>query len=131
MEIRTRLTAGEGRRFAFTVGPAFLVIAGLSWWRGHQYPPIVLGALGVALLLAGLVVPGRLTGIYNAWMRLAGVLSKVVSPVVVAVMYFIVMTPVGAFMRLIGKNPLRQPERDGGFWIPAPSGGRSSLEDQF
>jgi hypothetical protein len=46
-------------------------------------------------------------------------------------MYFIVMTPVGALMRLIGKNPLRQPERDGGFWIPAPSGGRSSLEDQF
>ena len=131
MEIRTRLSAKEGRRFAFTVGPAFLLFAGISWWRGHEWPPMVLGALGGTLLLAGLIVPGRLTGVYNAWMRLGALLSRVVSPIVIGIMYFVILTPAGVALRLAGKNPLRQPERSGGFWMPAPSGGRSNLENQY
>lgn len=131
MEIRTRLSAKEGRRFAFTVGAAFLVFAGISWWRGHEWPPMVLSGLGGTLLLAGLIVPGHLTGVYNAWMRLGALLSRVVSPIVIGIMYFVILTPAGVALRLVGKNPLRQPERSGGFWMPAPSGGRSNLENQY
>ncbi len=81
--IPARLTAREGRRFAFTVGTAFLVLAAISAWRGHTLPPRVLGALGGALLLAGLVVPGRLSRVHRAWMGLALALSKVTTPIMI------------------------------------------------
>ena len=48
--IPTRLSAAEGRKFAFTVGIAFLVLAGISYWRGHTRVPVVLGSLGGVLL---------------------------------------------------------------------------------
>jgi hypothetical protein len=64
-------------------------------------------------------------------MALGSAISKVTAPIVVGVAYFIVLTPIGALMRLFGRNPLRHKERDGGFWIPAASGGRSNLDNQF
>lgn len=131
MAVPARLTKQEGRRFAFTVGAAFVVIAGVSAWRGHVLAPRILGSLGVVLLLAGVLVPGRLSRVYAAWMGLATVLSKFVSPVVVGAIYFVILTPAGVLMRLLGKNPLWHREHDGGFWMPVASDGRSDLENQF
>jgi Saxitoxin biosynthesis operon protein SxtJ len=129
--VPARLTAREGRRFAFTVGIAFLVLAAISAWRGHHLPPRIMGALGAALLLAGIVMPGRLSRVYRAWMGLASAISKVTAPIVIGAMYFVVLSPIGALMRLFGRNPLRHRERNGGYWLPAASGGRSNLENQF
>jgi len=129
--VPARLTAREGRKFAFTVGIAFAVLGGLSAWRGHQLPPRILWALAGVLLIAGVAVPTRLTRIHGWWMALARAISKVTAPIMVSATYFVVLTPIGALMRLFGRNPLRHRERDGGYWAPAPSGGRSNLENQF
>jgi hypothetical protein len=129
--VPARLTAREGRKFAFTVGIAFVVLGAISAWRGHQLPPRILWVLGGAFLAAGLLVPGRLSGVNRAWMALATAISKVTAPIMVSAVYFLVVTPLGVVTRLVGRNPLRHPERDGGFWIPASSGGRSDLENQF
>ena len=131
MGVSARLTKAEGRRFAFTVGIAFLVLGAISAWRGHQLPPRILGALGGALLVAGLLVPGRLSGVHRSWMALAHAISKVTAPIMVGAIYFLVLTPIGLLMRLAGRDPLRHRERDGGFWMPAASDGRSDLETQF
>ena len=129
--IRARLTPGEGRRFAFPVGIAFLALAGLSAWRGHEWPPRVLGALAVTLLVAGTVIPGRLGGVYRGWMKLAHALSKVTTPVFLGIVYFLVITPIGIVMRIFGRRPLMHGERDAGFWMVPASGGRADLRRQF
>ena len=129
--IPARLTPSEGRRFAFPVGIAFLALAGLSAWRGHVWPPRVLGVLGVALLVAGVVIPGRLGGVYRAWMKLAHTLSKVTTPVFLGIVYYLVITPIGVVMRMLGHRPLVHGERSAGFWIAPPSGGRADLRRQF
>jgi hypothetical protein len=90
-----------------------------------------MGVLGGVLLLAGLFVPGRLSRAHGAWMALARAISRVTSPIMVGVLYFGVLTPVGLLMRALGRNPLRHRERNGGFWAPAQSGGRSDLKAQF
>jgi len=131
MAVRARLTPQEGRRFAFTVGIAFLVMGGISAWRGHQLPPKILWGLGGALLLAGVVVPGRLTGVHNGWMKLATAISKVTAPIMVGAVYYLILTPIGGLMRLLGRNPLRHREQNGGYWLPATGDGRSDLETQF
>lgn len=131
MGVSARLSPKEGRTFAFTVGIAFVVLASLSAWRGHFYPPRIMGALGVALLLAGLVVPGQLGPLHAKWMQLAHAISKVTAPIVMGLLYFVVVTPIGALLRAFGKHPLQSQASDGGFWLPAPSGGRSDLHNQF
>ena len=131
MAVPARLTNKEGRKFAFTVGIAFVVLGAISAWRGHQLPPRILWTFGGALLAAGVLVPGRLTTLHRWWMSLGHAISRVTAPIVVGVAYFVVMTPIGALMRLFGRNPLRHRERDGGYWVTVPGDGRTDLETQF
>jgi hypothetical protein len=124
------LTPSEGRRFAFTVGTAFLVFGAIAWWRGHAAMAPTLGVLGVLLWGAGAVAPGSLTPVYRAWMGLAHAISKVTTPVFMGVVYFVVLMPVGFLMRLMGRNPIRHRPTNGSYWF-SRSGPRGGLTNQF
>ncbi len=132
MEIRvpTRLTASEGRRFAFPVGAAFAVLAGLTGWRGHMTFSVGFGALAAFLLLAGLVVPARLGPVYRGWMRMAVAISRVTTPIFMGILYFLVIMPVGFVRRVVGKNPLVHSPGNDGYWV-ARSTPRGDLKRQF
>ena len=131
--IPARLTPAEGRKFAFTVGAAFLVLAGLTWWRDRETLMVIFGSLSGALMLAGLVVPGKLGPVYRAWMRLALLISKVTTPIFMGATYFLVLAPSGLLMRALGKNPMVHGEQGGSFWVSRPEGPkrRSDLTRQF
>ena len=129
--IPARLSAHEGRKFAFTVGAAFLVFAALAWWRDRTAALRVFAALGGLLVLLGAFVPTRLGPVQRAWMGLAHAISRVTTPVFMGIVYFVVMLPIGLLMRLAGRRPLvHRPVQDS-LWVPPPSGGRSDLEHQF
>lgn len=130
--IPARLTAAQGRRFGFTVGAAFLLLAAVGWWRGGQLVPVVLGGTGALLSLGGLLVPTHLGPVERAWMRLAHVISRVTTPIVMAVLYFVVLTPVGFLRRGLARNPLSHTATANGYWRSRAAGSRaSSLERQF
>jgi hypothetical protein len=130
--ISTRLTAAQGRRFALTVGAAFLVFAGIAWWRGHPTSSAVLGTLGGVLSLAGLVIPTYLGPVEREWMRLAHLISKVTTPIVMGVMYLGVLTPIGVLRRLFGGNPVVHAAYDASYWKSRPEGRRAgNLKRQF
>ena len=129
--VPARLTAAEGRRFGFTVGGAFLVFAGVAWWRGHPLTTTVLVSLGGGLALAGLVVPTLLGPVERAWMALAHAISKVTTPIVMGVMYLLVLTPVGLLRRLAGNPMVHTPANDS-YWKPRSEGHRAgNLKRQF
>ena len=131
--IPARLTVGQGRKFGLTLGIAFLVIAAISRWRGHEIPPLVAGVLGVALVFAGLMAPTRLGPVERVWMGFAHAISKVTTPVFMGIVYFLVVAPIGVVMRLFRRNPLRHAEVAGSFWAPRSKDGegRGGLERQF
>jgi hypothetical protein len=122
------LTAAQGRRFGLTVGGAFLVLAGIAWWRGHPITLRVLASLGTALVAGGLIVPTLLGPVERAWMGLAHAISKVTTPIFMGVVYYLVITPVGAIKRMLGKNSLRHPEHDGTFFHARAEGARKSAD---
>ena len=126
------LTPSEGRRFAFSVGGAFLALAVLFLWRGRD---VLLGAAGLAAVLlfaAGLLVPTRLGPIQRGWGKLALALSRVMNPVVMGVIYYVVITPTGVLRRLLGGNALQRPLAGGSFWVPRQDGGaRRDMQRQF
>jgi hypothetical protein len=129
--IPARLSAAEGRKFALTVGGAFLALAGVATWRGHVRVAAVLGSLGVLLVLAGLVAPAHLGPVQRAWMGLALLLSKVTTPGFMGLVYFVVLTPIALLRRAHGHDSLVHRETDQGFWVGRTPGRTSSLSRQF
>lgn len=132
--IPARLTPAEGRRFAFPVGAAFLVLAGVVWWRQHATLLYVFASLGGLLIVAGLFVPGKLGPLYRGWMRFALLLSKVTTPIFMAIVFFLVIGPIGLMMRILGRNPMTRALRGGTtYWVAREerSGRRSDLTRQF
>lgn len=102
----------ELRKFGVTVGAAFAVLGTISWWRGHELPPRVLWTLGGLLFVPGLLFPGVLGPVQRAWMAFALVLGHVNTRIILTVLYYLVMTPVGFVMRLF-HDPLDRSLRDG------------------
>ncbi|HEV8319810.1 MAG TPA: SxtJ family membrane protein, partial [Vicinamibacterales bacterium] len=96
------MTSEGRRRFGLAVGASFLTIAVIVWWRGRPGAASVLATLGVMLAVAGLAIPARLAPIEQAWMALAHAISKVTTPIVMGIMYFLVVTPIGFVRRLLG-----------------------------
>jgi Saxitoxin biosynthesis operon protein SxtJ len=84
----------------------FLLLAMFPLVRGgavHTWAFVVSGSFG----LISLAMPRLLTPLTRYWMGLANILHNIVSPVVLGVLFFLVVTPVGCLMRLSGKDPLR------------------------
>jgi hypothetical protein len=128
-----RLSAAEGRRFGLTVGTAFTALGGLAWWRGHGLLAGAAGGIGLALVIMALFAPARLGPIYRMWMGLAGVMSRITTPVFMGVVYFAVVTPTGLLRRLAGKNSLTPPRTAKTFWVSRAADGerRTGMERQF
>jgi hypothetical protein len=128
--VPARLSAAEGRKFGLTVGLAFAALAGITWWRDHALLMQIFGGLATALILAGLVIPGWLGPVYRGWMGFAHLISKVTTPIFLAIVYFLVIAPIGLLMRLFGKNPLRHQPEQGSLWL-SRSTGRGTMSNQF
>ena len=126
------MTAAEGRKFGLTVGIAFLVLAGITWWREHPTLTLMFAGLGGGLGAGGLLVPTLLGPVQRAWMGLAHAISRVTTPIVMGAVYFVVLAPVGLLMRTLGRNPMVRAESGRSFWISrAAEGRRGTMENQF
>lgn len=112
------------RDFGVAVG-AVSALLGAWWLYRDKFPgvrPYFLGA-GVALVLFGLAAPRALVWPNRAWMALAEALGFVTTRVVLALVYFLVVTPIGVCKRLTGWDPLsrRGPRGAGSYWRPYPA----------
>jgi len=127
------LSPAEGRRFGFTLGPAFLVLGGVLWWRGREPAAAVAVTLGAVLFLAAAAVPSRLGPVQRAWLGLGAALSRITTPIFLGVVYFGVITPVGVLLRLRGRNPLMRYRSPGTSWVlrPVEARSRRDMERQF
>jgi hypothetical protein len=93
-----------------------------SWWiyRG-KFPSVryVTLPLGALLVLLGIAIPRLLVYPNKAWMALAEVLSFVSTRIILAVVYFFVLTPIGIVKRWFGWDPLHRRERSReSYWRP-------------
>ncbi len=104
---------------------AALLACYLTWRRGFP-AAMAPAAVSAALLLAGLAFPAGLKPLWWPWMIAARVLGFVNSHLLLAVVFYLMFTPIGLLMRLFGRDPLgdrnfrraRQITRDGGsLWL--------------
>ncbi|MFQ5601694.1 MAG: SxtJ family membrane protein [bacterium] len=97
------------RKFGLTMAPAFFVLGLLIFFLGSKPEKAFwLWGIAVIFLTSGLIAPKILKGIYKIWMGLALLIGWVMSRVILSLLYYLAITPIAFFMRLIGKDLLDQ-----------------------
>lgn len=129
-----KVEGSSNRTLGLVFATVFLIIAvfplffggALRWWSL---------AVAAAFAVVALVLPGVLTPLNRAWTRFGLLLHKIVSPIVLGFLFYIVVTPLGLLMRLLGKDPLRLrwDRQSSTYWIErTPPGPKpETLSDQF
>lgn len=108
------------REFGLLVG-AILAAFGVWWTYREKFAAVRPWFLGVGglLILLGAAWPRSLVVPYRGWMGLAEVLSKIVTTLVLGVVFFFIVTPIGLFKRMTGWDPLeRRAPRRASYWKP-------------
>jgi hypothetical protein len=106
------------RHFGLLVGGVFIAL-GVGWFLWHKsfywYPLVP----GVPLVVLGAVAPRCLKWPYVAWMTVAIALGVVVSTVLLCLLFYLVLTPVGLLARLAGKDFLarKSDKSAGSYWM--------------
>jgi len=91
------------RKFGITVGIILLIIAGLLFWEGKESFQLFL-TVGVVLCVVGIAIPIILKPIYWIWMIFATILGWIMTRVILSLLFFIILTPIGLISRLFGKQ---------------------------
>ena len=128
--------AASNRAFGCIVGTITIAIAAGKTMLAAALTPVslLLFAAGVGLLALGIGAPSLLTPAKRLWLRLGAVMAKVVNPIILALMFYLAVTPLAWLMRLAGKRPLRlaADRAAASYWIPRDrNGDGSDMRRQF
>ncbi|MCM8757727.1 MAG: SxtJ family membrane protein [Candidatus Omnitrophica bacterium] len=76
--------------------------------------------IGLIFILIGLICPGLIKPLYIIWMRTAYVISWFITHLILIVLFYLIVTPYGLFMRMFGYDPLERKieKRKDSYWKP-------------
>jgi hypothetical protein len=124
---------GSERSFGLVIAAALSVIAAIRLWHGSGIITLLVAAGTFAGL--ALIAPRVLRPLNILWFRFGLLLHAVVTPVVLGLMFYTTITPIGWIMRAVGKRPLSLgfDAEAKSYWVhrtpPGPS--PDSLSNQF
>jgi len=111
----------QQRNFGIVMAVAIPVLGlvrwGVHWWRSGEMPdfPVWFLVVGAAFLVVGVVAPPVLRPLLIAWLKLAEVLNWVITRVLLALAFFLLITPARLLVSLFSDDPLKRewdPEAD-------------------
>ena len=91
------------QKFGITIGIILIIIAGLLFWKEKESFQTFF-IVGTLLCLLGLVIPSVLKPIYWGWMIFATILGWVMTRVILSLLFYIIVTPIGLILRFFGKQ---------------------------
>jgi hypothetical protein len=128
------VASSSNRAFGLVFAAVFAIVGVWPWLFGGQVRAWSM-VVGAAFLAAALLRPAVLAPLNRVWTRFGLLLHRIVSPVVLGIMFFVVITPMGLIMRALGKDPLRlRLEREArSYWIERrpPGPPPDTLNNQF
>lgn len=99
------------RQFALLLGGILAVVLGilLPWqWEWDLLPNWYWIGSGAVISAWGLIDADSMRGLYRAWMRTAMMVGSLVNTIVLAVVFYFLITPMGLVRRMMGKDPMRR-----------------------
>jgi hypothetical protein len=123
------------RSFGFVFAFVFFIVGIFPYFRNGSEPYIWGFITSAIFLLFAIAMPHRLAPLNSIWTKFGLLLQKVISPIVLGAMFFLVITPFGLVMRLMGKDLLRMKldESTSSYWIPRspPGPAPDSMKNQY
>ena len=108
---------GSNRSFGI-IFSIFLSIVGLWPLMNSNSPRLWALIVALIFLILGLLNSKLLTPFNKLWIKFGEFLGKIISPIVMGIVYFFVVTPIGIFMRLIKKDLLKLKfSENSSYWI--------------
>ena len=94
------------KKFGKVFSIIFLVI---GLWPLVNQGSIRIWSIGLAFLFltAALFLPRSLRILNNSWIKFGEILGKIVAPIIMALVFFIILTPISFIVRILGKDILR------------------------
>lgn len=134
MSVLKGVSKTELRKFGLIMAMMVVAIFGLllPWlWSGRFRPwPWWIGGAFAAFAV---VWPAALKWVYIAWMKIGGVLGKINTTIILGLAYWLIFTPLGVVLRLIGKDTLAKGWREDVQTYRVPKSARADdhMERQF
>ncbi len=99
----------------------FIVFLALALWPLTKKGEINIYLISIALifLVLGLLNSKILSPLNKAWIKLGEVLGMIIAPIIMALVYFVVLTPISLIVRILGKDLLKIKfnKKLGSYWI--------------
>ncbi len=101
------------RNFGVTFGAVIAVLFGLFLpWLFDIGFPLWPWLAGLVFALWGVAAPLTLRPFYRSWMTFGLLLSRITTPLVLGIVYYLVITPTGLVARLFRDDPLQRDSKD-------------------
>ena len=121
---------GSNRSFGIVFFVVFLIIAIYPLINGDELRLWSL-IISILFLFLGLVNSKILNPLNKLWFKFGIFLGKIVSPLVMGIIFFLVVTPIGLLMRLLNKDLLNlRFNNNGSYWIEKTEP-KSKMKNQF
>ena len=120
----------SNRSFGIVFFIVFLLIAlyPLSYSEEISFWSLIISLI---FLILGLLNSKILTPLNKLWFKFGILLGKIVSPLIMGIIFFLVVTPIGLIMRLLGKDVLNLKYiKNKSYWIEK-NGPKSKMKNQF
>ena len=122
---------GSNRSFGLVFFAFFLIIAIYPLTSGGElkYWSIILSLI---FLILGILKSKILTPLNKLWFKFGLLLGSIISPIVMGIVFFIVITPIALIMRILGKDllNLKRKNKNNTYWIEK-TGPKSKMKNQF
>lgn len=99
------------RQFGLILGGIIIGVFGflLPWkWHWNALPNWYFIGVGGVIVASALINAGSMRGLYRTWMRVVMPIGNIVNGVILAIVFFLIITPMGLVHRLMGKDPMRR-----------------------
>jgi hypothetical protein len=125
----------SNRSFGVLFFVVFSGLAGYFWFTGKSTLSIFFSFISVTFLFLGLMQSKWLSPLNFLWMRFGALLGRVISPLVLGVIFFVLISPIALIIRLSGRDELHLTSiGKTSFWRPRrlrADGSVTSFHDQF
>jgi hypothetical protein len=93
----------DWKKFGITMGVILTIIGLFMLWKKNNYYDYSL-SLAAAFFITGLILPALLKPVYKAWMALSVVMGFIMTRMIMVIIFYLIVTPLGLIASLTGKE---------------------------